>query len=91
MRSLLGLCGYYRWFIKDYGHLVISLQKLLTKAWNTKINSKKPALISEPIHEETFKKLKKALTSAPALAFPSVNDKFILDTDASHVILHVHV
>ena len=33
--------------------------------------------------EESFEKIKYALVNAPVLAFPTENDKFILDTDAS--------
>ena len=84
LRSFLGLCGYYRRFIKDYAQLVTPLEKLCNTTWNKKIKSKKTGLTFEPIHEETFKKLKEALTSAPVLAFPTSKDKFILDTDASH-------
>ena len=32
---------------------------------------------------ESFKKIKEALTTAPILAFPTENDHFILDCDAS--------
>lgn len=85
MRSFLGLCGYYRRFIKNYAHLVNPLEKLCNATWNKKIRNKKKHIIEfEPVHEESFLKLKTALTTAPILAFPTTSDKFILDTDASH-------
>jgi transposase InsO family protein len=84
LRSFLGLCGYYRRFIKDYAQLVIPLEKLCNTTWNKKTRKKKTEVTFEPNHEEAFMKLKKTLTSPPVLAFPTAMGKFILDTDASH-------
>ena len=35
------------------------------------------------LHQESFEKLKLALTSAPILAYPNYNKPFLLETDAS--------
>ena len=74
VRSFLGLCGYYRSFIKGFATLASPLTKLLKKEvpfhWNT-------------AQEASFQNLKHALTNAPVLAFPNYEDPFVLYTDAS--------
>ena len=74
VRSFLGLCGYYRSFVKGFSCLAAQLNKLLKKA--------------VPFHwdiaqEQSFHSLKLALTSATILAFPDYTAPFILYTDAS--------
>ena len=77
VRSFLGLTGYYRRFIKDYGSIAKPLHELTEK--NTAFEWTKA-------RNEAFEKLKVALTSSPILGYPSteVKDRFILDTDASN-------
>ena len=84
LRSFLGLCGYYRKFIRSYSTLVNPLEETCKEKWNKK-KTKKPSLIewTEELNK-SFEKLKAALISAPVLTFPSKNGRFILDTDASH-------
>ncbi|GFQ93901.1 retrovirus-related Pol polyprotein from transposon 17.6 [Trichonephila clavata] len=74
LRSFLGLCTYYRKFVKDFSTIARPLHKL-TEAkqkfiWTNECNN-------------AFNKLKDALTSAPILAYPETGKQFILDTDAS--------
>jgi hypothetical protein len=87
LRSFLGLCGYYRRFIKDFAKIVAPLEKLCITKWNKKAQ-KKPQPTTNwhwtEEHENSFKHLKWCLTHAPILAFPTREDRFILDTDASH-------
>ena len=77
VRSFLGLTGYYRRFIKDYGSIAKPLHELTEK--NTAFEWTKA-------RNEAFEKLKVALTSSPILGYPSteIKDGFILDTDASN-------
>ena len=83
LRSWIGLCGYYRHFIRNYAQMVAPLEKLCKIIWNKK---KKKATDIEWSAEcqESFDKLKEALTKAPVLTYPTKEGKFILDTDASH-------
>lgn len=61
LRGFLGLIGYYREFIKDYGSVAAPLTKLLKKeafSWTTDADS-------------AFAALKAALVSAPVLHLPN--------------------
>ena len=74
VRSFLGLCGYYRSFVKGFASIASPLTKLLKKDvlfhWNA-------------AQEQSFQTLKFALTNAPILAFPDYTAPFLLYTDAS--------
>ncbi|XP_048251449.1 uncharacterized protein LOC125379241 [Haliotis rufescens] len=74
LRSYLGLCGYYRKFVKDYAHIVAPLNKLLGKDV--------PFVWSDDA-DKAFQTLKQALISSPILVFPDFNKPFILYTDSS--------
>lgn len=75
LRSFLGICNYYRKFIKDYAKKSKALEAMCGKN-----NSK---LIWSDLCEKAFEDMKLALTTSPILAFPDVRKEFILDTDAS--------
>lgn len=73
LRGFLGLAGYYRKFIKDFGVIAAPLTKLLKKEgfqWSTDTDS-------------AFQTLKQALSSAPVLQLPDFECPFIVDCDAS--------
>ena len=76
VRSFLGLCSYYRRFVKDFATIASPLHTLSGK--NQNFNWTESC-------EESFSQLKRALTSSPVLAMPKDAGKFILDTDACEV------
>jgi transposase InsO family protein len=74
IRSFLGLCSYYRRFIKGFATIAKPLHKLTHK--NVKFVWSKEC-------QEAFDSLKYHLIHSPILAYPDFGKSFILDTDAS--------
>lgn len=74
LRSFLGLCTYYRRFVKSFSAVAKPLHRLTEK--NTQFNWTDEC-------ETSFNFLKQALTTTPILAYPEPERQFILDTDAS--------
>lgn len=75
VRGFIGLCSYYRKFVKNFAQIARPLHHLTEKgqrfSWSDEC-------------ERAFQTLKNALSSSPVLAYPTQNDKYILDTDASN-------
>ena len=74
VRSFIGIAQYYRRFIEGFGKIAHPLYRLMEK---------KAVFRWTPECDDAFKILKNRLTSAPILAFPTIDDSFVLDTDAS--------
>lgn len=74
VRSFLGLCSYYRKFIRNFASVAKPLHKLTEKG--------RTFLWTEEC-DESFRTLKELLTSPPILAYPDRTGLFVLDTDAS--------
>ena len=74
LRSFLGLCSYYRRFIKDFACTAKPLHRLTGKdekfVWSTEC-------------QEAFDSLKAKLIGSPILSYPDFSKPFILDTNAS--------
>jgi hypothetical protein len=74
LRSFLGMTGYYRRFVAQFGLISKPLTNLLRKGnlfvWTSET-------------ETTFQTLKKTLISALVLALPNFSIPFVVETDAS--------
>jgi hypothetical protein len=73
LRGFLGLVGYYRRFINDFGAIAAPLTQLL----------KKDAFLWSEAAATAFAALKQALTEAPVLHLPDFSQDFMVDCNAS--------
>lgn len=74
LRQFLGLANYYRRFVWHYSDMAEPLHKLTRKS---------AKFVWSADCQKAFEALKRALTTAPVLAFPKFDRPFALHTDAS--------
>jgi len=75
VQSFIGLCNYYRLFIKDFAKIANPIHKLTRK---------NVQFIWGKEQQKAFDKLKQLFTSAPILRIHDSNKPFIVETDASN-------
>ena len=83
LRSFLGVCGYYRRFIRNFAQLCSPLYSLYSAEKKCKIAKTEIVSRWTAEHQSIFDQLKEKLTNAPVLGFPNFDLPFIVETDAS--------
>lgn len=73
LRGFLGLCGYYKRFVKGYSQLVAPLTDL----------TRKGAFSRSDEAQVVFERLKVIMSTCPVLALPDFSRPFIFECDAS--------
>ena len=70
LRSFLGLAYYYRRFVRGFSNIA--------NPWNAFTKKNVPSVWTAVACTETFDKLKRALVSAPILAYPNFREPFLI-------------
>ena len=73
LRGFIGICAYYKNFVKGFSQLAAPLTDL-TKKW---------ALGWTHTAQKAFDRLKEVMSSCPVLALPDFTQPFVLECDAS--------
>jgi hypothetical protein len=82
VRSFLGLCGFYRRYVRNFAKIAGPLHDLTAGGV-----AKQQSVSWLPIHESAFLQLKAALVSAPILILPDGAKPYGMETDASDFVV----
>ena len=80
IQGFVGLVGHYRCFIKDFTRIAGPLH---VYASGDTMKKKKERVVLNEAARNAYHQLKKAVMSAPVLAYPDPNKEYLLETDAS--------
>ena len=80
IKGIIRLIGHYRHFFKDFTKIADPLHEYVRSDTAKK---KKERVVLNEVARSAFQKLKKAVMSAPVLAYPDPNKEYLLKTDAS--------
>ena len=83
IKGFIGLVGHYRCFIKDFAKITDPLHEYV----RGDTAKKKEWVVLNEVARSTFQKLKKAVMSAPVLAYPDPKKEYLLKMDASKLKL----
>ena len=78
IKGFVGLVGYYRYFIKDFTGIADPLHEYVRGDTTKK---KKEQVVLNEAARNAFHQLKKAVMSAPVLAYPDPNKEYLLKID----------
>ena len=84
IKSFIRLIGHYRHFSKDFTRITDPLHEY---ARGDTAKKKKEWVVLNEVARSAFHKLKKAVMSAPVLAYPDPNKEYLLKMDASKLRL----
>ena len=79
IKGFVGLVGHYRHFIKDFARIMDPLHEY---ARGDTAKKEKLQVVLNKAARNAFHQLKKAVMSAPVLAYPDPKEEYLLKTDA---------
>lgn len=86
LRSIIGMAGWYRRFLKNFSALTAPMTDLLKVPKNKNDKSKRISkFVWTKEANDAFLELKSALVSSPVLCSPNYDEKFSIQTDASEL------
>ena len=90
VRAFLGTAGFYRRYVRDFSKIAMPLQNLVNQDPSKGAKRKKGSVPKSCVPwcwdeacQESFDRLKTALTTAPILGFADFTKPFIVEVDAS--------